>query len=186
MVRGLLGIITSSLPSSLRKSEASGEGLAVSASGTPGLGSCREEQLSTVSPVPGSSCARAGEASGCTMGTLDSTPSADLDPVAPPARTELPELVSSEPASAIQLSRASSLVGLGNASLLFSAGSAVKSLCGGGTTRNSLGFLEMGGGFLLGDGPGGSWGGVVPASASASPARSGLWLGRPRSATLSW
>lgn len=176
MVRGLLGVITSSPLSSLRKSQVSEEELAVSASGTPGPGSCGGRQRSTPFLAPGSS-AGAG-----TMGTLASTLPGDSDPAAPPTRTtELPESVSSEPAPAAPLSRASALVGLGDATLTFSEGSAVKSLCGGGTTRNSLGFLEMGGGFLLGDGPSS---GVAPAPDSASPA--GLWLRRPCSAALSW
>lgn len=194
MVRGLLGVITSSLPSSLRKSKTSLEEPAASASSIPGPGSCRDRQLST-SPllsglfsVPGSSSLGSGEASGCTMGTLAATLPGDADPAAPPSRTELPASVSLEPARAAQLSPASPLVGLGVASLTFSAGSAVKSLCGGGTTRNSLGFLEMGGGFLLGDGPGDPWRGACPGPcpASASPALPWLRLWPPRSAAPSW
>lgn len=183
MVRGLLGVIASSLPSSLRKS--SEEERAESFSGAPGPGSCRVRQLSTPSPlgsVPGSSCSGAGEASGCTTGTSASTLPGDVGPAAPPSRTELPESVSSEPAPDAQRSLASPSVGLGAAPLTFSAGSAVKSLCGGGTTRNSLGFLEMGGGFLLGEGPGAVCCGAGPGPASAAPGLPGL---QPRSAALS-
>lgn len=152
--------------------------------------SCRDRQLSALPPpsalfsAPGSSCLAAGETSGCTMGTLALTLPGEAGAAAPPSRSEPPGPVSSGPAPALQVSAASPLVGLGDAPLTFSAGSAVKSLCGGGTTRNSLGFLEMGGGFLPGDGPGGSWSGAAPASGSA--ARPGLRLRRPRSAAPSW
>lgn len=194
MVRGLLGVITSSLPSSLRKSKTSGEEPAAPDSGTRGPGSCRAGQLSSAWPpwstlfsVPCSSCLGAGEALGCTMETLASLLPGDVGPAAPPSRTELPEeSVSSEPAGAAPVS-SSPLVGLGTAPLTFSAGSTVQSLCGGGTTRNSLGFFEMGGGFLLGEGPGALWSGAAPGTgpASASPALPGLRLRRPRSAAPS-
>lgn len=194
MVRGLLGVITSSLPSSLRKSKASEEQPAMSVSGTPNPGSCRDRQLSTLPPlaalfsVPGSSCLGAGEASGCTMGTLASTLPGDENPAAPPSRTELLESVSSEPVLAAQFSLASPLEGLGASSLTFSVGSTLKSVCGGGTTRNNLGFLEIGGGFLLGEGPGVPWSGTVPGlgPASASPVQPRLELGHPCSAAPSW
>lgn len=89
------------------------------------------------------------------MGTLAATLAGDA---APPSRTELPESGSSEPAATAPFS-ASSLVGLGSALLTFPFPDD-----GGGTTRNSLGFLEMGGGFLLGEGLGAGWCGVLSSS----------------------
>lgn len=169
VVLGLVGVSTSSFPPSLETSAVSEDRPAVLGSGNPASPPCGDAQLfSFLSPStrfsPDSSCAGPGDVLGWTMGALASTTPGDKDPAAPLSRTVLPEVgaVAGEPAPDAGLDFSSWLcpaspsapVGLGTpekASLPFSVGSAVKSLCGGGTTRNSLGFLEMGGGFLLGE-----------------------------------
>lgn len=99
MVLGLVGVITSSFSSSLEKSQASEEQVAELVSGTPASPSCCDEQRSAL-PSPftlflaDSSCVRAREALGWTMGTLASTLLGDSDPGAPLSRTELPGAVS--------------------------------------------------------------------------------------------
>lgn len=151
MVRGLLGVMASSPSSSWRRSQASEEGPAASGCGAPGRESCGAGPL----PAPcapsstrdsscpsGCSCSVARQASGCTAGTSVSRVRGDTDPVAPPSNSEQRERVPSRPAPAAQ--PPASPLGPG-------AGSC---LCGGGTTRTSLGFLAMGGGFLLGEVPG--------------------------------